>query len=136
MIVTIPSVLLTKILSVEAQRLISVLRAQVQKKILRLPVRFFDNAKSGALVSRIMTDAEGIRNLVGTGIVQLAGGLITATVALGVGIQALVGLVYTGHNLGGTEEVGILVTGALWVTAGLALKARCPEEPSAAPLDA
>src|SRR3989337_526720 len=78
----ITSFLLTKILSVEAQRLISVLRAQVQKKILRLPVRFFDNSKSGALVSRIMSDVEGVRNLVGTGLVQLVGGLLTSVISL------------------------------------------------------
>jgi subfamily B ATP-binding cassette protein MsbA len=78
----ITSFLLTRILSVEAQRLISVLRAQVQKKILRLPVRFFDNSKSGALVSRIMNDVEGVRNLVGTGLVQLVGGLLTAVISL------------------------------------------------------
>jgi subfamily B ATP-binding cassette protein MsbA len=78
----VTSFLLTKILSVEAQRLISVLRAQVQRKILRLPVRFFDNSKSGALVSRIMTDVEGVRNLVGTGLVQLVGGLLTAIISL------------------------------------------------------
>ena len=78
----VTSYLLTKILSVEAQRLISILRAQVQKKILRLPVRFFDNAKSGALVSRIMTDVEGVRNLVGTGLVQLVGGLLTSIISL------------------------------------------------------
>lgn len=78
----VTSYLLTKILSVEAQRLISILRAQVQKKILRLPVRFFDNSKSGALVSRIMTDVEGVRNLVGTGLVQLVGGLLTSVISL------------------------------------------------------
>lgn len=78
----VTSFLLTKILSVEAQRLISVLRAQVQRKILKLPVRFFDNSKSGALVSRIMTDVEGVRNLVGTGLVQLVGGLLTSVISL------------------------------------------------------
>jgi ABC-type multidrug transport system fused ATPase/permease subunit len=78
----VTSFLLTKILSVEAQRLISVLRAQVQRKILKLPVRFFDNSKSGALVSRIMTDVEGVRNLVGTGLVQLVGGLLTSAISL------------------------------------------------------
>src|SRR5688500_130661 len=78
----VTSYLLTKILSVEASRLISILRAQVQNKILRLPVRFFDNAKSGALVSRIMTDVEGVRNLVGTGLVQLVGGLLTSIISL------------------------------------------------------
>lgn len=76
------SFLLTKILSVQAQFLISELRAQVQKKVLSLPIRFFDNEKSGALVSRIMTDVEGVRNLIGTGLIQLVGGTITSIVAL------------------------------------------------------
>lgn len=79
---SVTSFLLTKLLSVEAQLLISQLRAQVQRKILSLPVSYFDNAKSGALVSRIMTDVEGVRNLVGTGLVQLVGGTITAVVSL------------------------------------------------------
>lgn len=78
----VTSFLLTKILSVQAQFLISELRAQVQKQVLSLPIRFFDNAKSGALVSRIMTDVEGVRNLIGTGLVQLVGGTITAVVSL------------------------------------------------------
>lgn len=78
----ITSFLLTKILSVQAQYLISELRAQVQKKVLSLPIRFFDNTKSGALVSRIMSDVEGVRNLIGTGLVQLVGGTITAVVSL------------------------------------------------------
>lgn len=73
---------LTQLLSVEAQHLISVLRADVQKKILRLPTRFFDNTQSGALVSRIMNDVEGVRNLVGTGLVQLVGGVLTAVICL------------------------------------------------------
>ena len=76
------SFLLTRILSVEAQRLIATLRSSVQKKILQLPIRFFDNTKSGAMVSRIMTDVEGVRNLVGTGLVQLIGGLLTAVISL------------------------------------------------------
>ncbi len=78
----VTSFLLTKILSVQAQFLISELRAQVQKKVLSLPISFFDNAKSGALVSRIMSDVEGVRNLIGTGLVQLVGGSITAIVSL------------------------------------------------------
>jgi subfamily B ATP-binding cassette protein MsbA len=78
----ITSFLLTKILSVQAQYMISELRAQVQRKILSLPIRFFDNTKSGELVSRIMTDVEGVRNLIGTGLVQLVGGSITAVVSL------------------------------------------------------
>ena len=79
---SITSFLLTKILSVQAQFLIAELRTQVQKKILGLPITFFDNTKSGALVSRIMTDVEGVRNLIGTGLVQLVGGAITAVVSL------------------------------------------------------
>lgn len=78
----VSSFLLTRILSVEAQFLISELRVKVQKKILSLPINFFDNNKSGALVSRIMTDVEGVRNLVGTGLVQLIGGTITSVLAL------------------------------------------------------
>lgn len=79
---SIGSFLLTRLLSVEAQYLISQLRVQVQKKVLSLPIRFFDNTKSGALVSRIMTDVEGVRNLIGTGLVQLFGGTITALASL------------------------------------------------------
>ena len=73
---------LTRLLSVEAQHLISILRAKVQEKLLTLPVSFFDNNKSGALVSRVMTDVEGVRNLVGTGLVQLIGGSITSVISL------------------------------------------------------
>ena len=72
---------LTRLLSVEAQHLISLLRAKIQKQIIKLPINFFDNNKSGALVSRIMTDVEGVRNLVGTGLVQLFGGVLTAIIA-------------------------------------------------------
>ena len=78
----VTSFLLTRILSVEAQYLISQLRAKVQKKVLSLPISYFDNTKSGELVSRIMTDVEGVRNLVGTGLVQLIGGTITAVISL------------------------------------------------------
>jgi len=78
----ITSFLLTRILSVQAQYLISELRAQVQKKVLSLPISFFDNTKSGELVSRIMSDVEGVRNLIGTGLVQLVGGAITAVISM------------------------------------------------------
>ena len=78
----ITSFLLTKVLSIQAQYLISELRAQVQKKVLSLPISFFDNNKSGGLVSRIMSDVEGVRNLIGTGLVQLVGGTITAVVSV------------------------------------------------------
>ena len=83
----VTSFLLTRILSVQAQYLISELRAQVQKKVLSLPIRFFDNTKSGALVSRIMSDVEGVRNLIGTGLVQLVGGTITAVISMVLLIQ-------------------------------------------------
>ncbi|MCA9741891.1 ABC transporter ATP-binding protein, partial [candidate division KSB1 bacterium] len=69
---------LTRLLSVEAQHLISQLRSQMQKHIIHLPIGYFDNTKAGVLVSRIMTDVEGVRNLVGTGLVQLIGGILTA----------------------------------------------------------
>ncbi len=82
LIQAVTSFLLTKILSVEAQHLISVLRSKVQKHLLRLPTRFFDNEKSGALVSRVMNDVEGVRNLVGTGLVQLVGGVLTAVISV------------------------------------------------------
>lgn len=79
---SVTSYILTQLLSVEAQLLISQLRTQVQRKILSLPISFFDNTKSGALVSRIMSDVEGVRNLVGTGLVQLIGGTLTAVISL------------------------------------------------------
>ena len=79
---SVTSFLLTRLLSVEAQYLISKLRVQVQKQILSLPISYFDNNKSGALVSRIMTDVEGVRNLIGTGLVQLIGGTLTSIVSL------------------------------------------------------
>lgn len=79
---SITSFALTRLLSVEAQLLISKLRVQVQNKILSLPISFFDNTKSGSLVSRIMSDVEGVRNLIGTGLVQLAGGILTSVISL------------------------------------------------------
>ncbi|PHN95350.1 ABC transporter permease [Maribacter sp. 6B07] len=82
LIQAVMSFLLTKVLSIQAQYMISELRAQVQKQVLSLPIRFFDNTKSGSLVSRIMSDVEGVRNLIGTGLVQLVGGTITAVVSL------------------------------------------------------
>ena len=78
------SFLLAILLGVAAQRAINDFRLRVQQHVGRLPVRFFEEHKTGELISRIMTDAEGIRNLVGTGFVQLIGGSITAVVAFGV----------------------------------------------------
>jgi ABC-type multidrug transport system fused ATPase/permease subunit len=73
---------LSQVISVAAQRAITELRRRVQARILRLPVSFFDATQSGVLISRVMSDAEGIRNLIGTGIVQLVGGVLTASIAL------------------------------------------------------
>jgi len=76
--------LLTQVLGVAAQRAITDMRKRVQEHVSRLPVSYFDSTKTGVLISRIMTDAEGIRNLVGTGLVQLVGGFVTAGIAVGV----------------------------------------------------
>jgi ABC-type multidrug transport system fused ATPase/permease subunit len=75
---------LSQTLGVAAQRAITDMRKRVQAKVMRLPVRFFDSTQTGVLLSRIMSDAEGIRNLVGTGLVQLVGGVLTAIISLGV----------------------------------------------------
>ena len=80
----VTSFALSQILGVAAQRAITDMRKRVQARVMRLPVRYFDSTQTGVLVSRIMSDAEGIRNLVGTGLVQLAGGFLTA--ALGIGV--------------------------------------------------
>lgn len=79
----ITSFTLTQLLSKEAQRLIAELRRKVQQHVGRLPVAYYDANKSGALVSRIMSDVEGIRNLIGTGLVEFAGGIFTALLSLG-----------------------------------------------------
>ena len=73
---------LSQVLGVAAQRAITEMRKQVMTHVSRLPINYFDSTQTGVLISRIMTDAEGIRNLVGTGLVQLAGGVVTATIAL------------------------------------------------------
>jgi subfamily B ATP-binding cassette protein MsbA len=79
----VTSFALTRLLSVEAQHLISELRAKVQEHVIHLPMNYFNNNKTGAIVSRIMTDVEGVRNLVGTGLVQLVGGALASFLALG-----------------------------------------------------
>jgi ABC-type multidrug transport system fused ATPase/permease subunit len=73
---------LSQVLGVAAQRLIMDMRKRVQQHVIRLPTSYFDSTKSGILISRIMTDAEGVRNLVGTGLVQVVGGLTTASIAM------------------------------------------------------
>ena len=77
----ITSFALSQVLGVTAQRAITDMRKQVMAHVTRLPVRYFDSTQTGILISRIMNDAEGIRNLVGTGLVQLTGGLVTAVMA-------------------------------------------------------
>jgi subfamily B ATP-binding cassette protein MsbA len=79
---------LSQILGVAAQRAVTDMRKRVQAHVMRLPVRYFDSTQTGVLLSRIMSDADGLRNLVGTGLVQLVGGLVTA----GLGLTLLVWL--------------------------------------------
>jgi ABC-type multidrug transport system fused ATPase/permease subunit len=92
----------SQILGVAAQRAITEMRKDVEAHVMRLPIRYFDQTKSGILISRIMTDAEGIRNLVGTGLVQLSGSILTAAMALAI-------LLYLNWKL---TAVTILVLGA------------------------
>jgi len=84
LIQAVTSFALSQILGVAAQLAITNMRMRVQQRIERLPISFFDSTQSGQLISRIMNDAEGIRNLVGTGLGQILGSLVTATIALGV----------------------------------------------------
>jgi subfamily B ATP-binding cassette protein MsbA len=81
---TVTSFANSQILGVAAQRAITDMRKEVEAHVMRLPIRYFDSTKSGVLISRIMTDAEGIRNLVGSGLVQLTGSILTAVMALGI----------------------------------------------------
>ncbi|MCA1561283.1 MAG: ABC transporter ATP-binding protein/permease [Acidobacteria bacterium] len=80
----VTSFALSQVLGVAAQRAITEMRRRVEAHVARLPVRYFDSTQSGILISRIMTDAEGIRNLVGTGLVQLTGSVVTAVAALAI----------------------------------------------------
>jgi ABC-type multidrug transport system fused ATPase/permease subunit len=96
---------LSQVLGVAAQRAITEMRKSVQEHVSRLPVRYFDSTQTGILISRIMTDAEGIRNLVGNGIVQLVGGSITAAIALCV-------LFYLNWRLTSITVLALMVFGA------------------------
>src|SRR5207245_7291366 len=78
------SFLNSQVLGVAAQRAITEMRKDVEAHVMRLPIRYFDSTKTGILISRIMTDADGIRNLVGTGLVQLTGSVMTAVLALAI----------------------------------------------------
>ena len=82
LIQAITSFALSQLLGKAAQRSITEMRRQVQRHVARLPIAYFDQTKTGVLLSRVMTDAEGIRNLVGTGLVEVVGGLLTAALAL------------------------------------------------------
>jgi ABC-type multidrug transport system fused ATPase/permease subunit len=75
---------LSQVVGIAAQRAITDMRKRVYRRITQLPVRYFDQTQTGILISRIMSDAEGIRNLVGTGLVQLTGGVVTSAIVLGV----------------------------------------------------
>jgi ABC-type multidrug transport system fused ATPase/permease subunit len=101
---------LTQLLSKEAQRLITELRQRVQKHISRLPVAFYDANKTGMLVSRIMSDVEGVRNLLGTGLVDFAGGLLTSAIALVLLVR--ISAVMTSIALGFLLFFGIALTKA------------------------
>jgi ABC-type multidrug transport system fused ATPase/permease subunit len=81
LIQAVTSFVLTQLLSTSAQRLIAEMRIRVQQHIGRLPIRYYDANKTGALVSRIMSDVEGVRNLLGTGLVEFIGGIFTAIIA-------------------------------------------------------
>ncbi len=95
---------LTQVLSKSAQKMIAELRRQVQAHIGRLPVSFYDANKIGALVSRIMSDVEGVRNLIGTGLVEFVGGMMTAVIAL-------VYLIHTSVTMTGVAFAILLVFG-------------------------
>ncbi len=97
---------LSQVLGIAAQRAITDMRRRVQEHVLRLPVRFFDQTQTGVLISRIMNDAEGIRNLVGTGLVQLSGSLLGALVAMTV-------LVYLNWKLTALVLVVLAIFGSM-----------------------
>ena len=101
---------LSQVLGVAAQRAITEMRKSVQEHVERLPVRYFDSTQTGVLISRIMSDAEGIRNLVGSGLVQLVGGLVTAALALAV-------LIYLNWKLTSIIIVALAAFGGAMATA-------------------
>ena len=80
----VSSFLLSQVLGVAAQKAITDMRRRIEEHVMRLPVRYFDTTQTGVLISRVMNDPEGIRNLVGTGLVQLLGSMVTAVFALGI----------------------------------------------------
>jgi ABC-type multidrug transport system fused ATPase/permease subunit len=109
----ITSLALVQTLSKAAQRLIADLRIQVQAHVGRLPIAYFDANKTGNLVSRIMSDVEGVRNLIGTGLVEFAGGLLTAALALVVMLR--ISPVMTGVTFASLLVFGVVLTRALGI---------------------
>jgi len=101
---------LSQVVSVAAQRAITEMRKRVQAHVLKLPVSYFDSTKTGVLISRIMTDAEGVRNLVGTGLIQLLGSFMTALIALCV-------LMYLNWKLTSATLIVLLAFGGMMTTA-------------------
>ena len=101
---------LSQVVSVAAQRAITEMRKRVQAHVLRLPISYFDSTKTGVVISRIMTDAEGVRNLVGTGLIQLLGSMMTAVIALGV-------LMYLNWKLTSATLIVLVGFGSMMTTA-------------------
>ncbi|HEY4303784.1 MAG TPA: ABC transporter ATP-binding protein [Gemmatimonadaceae bacterium] len=101
---------LSQVVSVAAQRAITEMRKRVQAHILRLPISYFDSTKTGALISRVMTDAEGVRNLVGTGLIQLVGSILTAIISVAI-------LLYINWKLTSATVVALVLFGLMMTTA-------------------
>ncbi|HXT15243.1 MAG TPA: ABC transporter ATP-binding protein [Gemmatimonadaceae bacterium] len=101
---------LSQVVSIAAQRAITEMRKRVQAHVLRLPVSYFDSTKTGVVISRIMNDAEGVRNLVGTGLIQLLGSILTALMAVGI-------LFYVNWKLTGATVVALAAFGYAMTTA-------------------
>jgi subfamily B ATP-binding cassette protein MsbA len=101
---------LSQVVSVAAQRAITEMRKRVQAHVLRLPISYFDSTKTGVLISRIMTDAEGVRNLVGTGLVQLLGSIMTA-------VMAVVILFYVNWKLTSATVIALAAFGSMMTIA-------------------
>ena len=101
---------LSQVVSIAAQRAITEMRKRVQAHVLRLPVSYFDSTKTGVVISRIMTDAEGVRNLVGTGLVQLVGSTLTA-------VMVVVILMYVNWKLTSATVVALAAFGVMMTIA-------------------
>jgi subfamily B ATP-binding cassette protein MsbA len=106
----VTSFALSQVVSIAAQRAITEMRKRVQEHVLRLPVSYFDSTKTGVVISRVMTDAEGVRNLVGTGLIQLLGSSLTAVLAIGV-------LLYVNWKLTSVTIVALLLFGGMMTIA-------------------